>query len=154
MTTRHCRIRIWDVDCALLDAILALSFDPQELLNSCQSAEAEVSTCRCLTPDHRAVVSVHRACHQPSRLAELTERRLDVVHRQALDRLELGIESLARELLGADLTRVPHLAGKLWAVATSSEPRAEALRRHLGAALNMAGLRLLAGAREQTAAVR
>ena len=37
------RLRIWEVDCTLLDAVLALSFDTEELLNCCFSAGVPIA---------------------------------------------------------------------------------------------------------------
>lgn len=139
------RLRIWQVECTLLDAVLLLTFDARELSNLARSAGVEVSTCRC--PDERALVAtVHRACHAETPLALQLERLLDLLHRGALEAVRTyGLETFGRDLIGRDLWAVPHLAARLWAVLTSSDPAADGLRAYLRGALAFDGVRALAG---------
>lgn len=151
------RLRIWQVECTLLDAVLLLTFDARELANLARSAGIEVTTCRC--PDERALLAtVHRACHAETPLALQLERLLDLVHRGALDALRTyGLETFGRDLVGHDLWAVPHLAARLWAVLTCSDPAADGLRAYLRGALAFDGVRSLASrvqtsGREESAA--
>lgn len=139
------RLPLWEVDCALLDAVLYLSFDHRELSDCCTSAEVEIPRCPCVTPSHAVVAAAHRACHQPGPLPELIARRLDYVHRDALEELEQeGVEGLAGKMLGQPLGQVPRLAGRLWAVATCGAADARTLQVLLRGALSASGLELLA----------
>lgn len=138
------RLRIWEVDCALLDAVLLLSFDPRELSNLARAAGVDVPACAC--PDARAVVrGVHRACHDATPLALHLERLLDLVHGRAIDALDAyGLDAFAGELTGRDLWRVPHLSSRLWAVLTCADPAADRVRGYLRNALAVDALRALA----------
>lgn len=143
------RLRIWEVECPLLDAVLALSFDAGELVNCCQSAGVEVPEHACLAPEHLAVLSAHRACHEPSPLAHLLERRLDFVHAPALDLLEAeGIAALAEGFLGRRAAEVEDLPGRLWALGTLAGDEHRSLRAHLRGVLAMGGLLALRKERE------
>ncbi|MCO5170157.1 MAG: hypothetical protein M9894_27805 [Planctomycetes bacterium] len=147
------RLRIWQVDCTLLDAVLLLSFDPRELSNLARAAGLEPAACAC--PDARALVrAVHRACHEATPLALHLERLLDLVHRRALDALATyGLEAFGDDLAGRDLWQVPHLAGRLWAALTAPGDTAERLRAYLRNALAVDAMRALAArAHEQPAA--
>lgn len=136
-------LRIWQADCALLDAVLLLSFDARELEDLARARGVEVA-CGCL--DARAwVQAIHRACHAPTPLAHQLERLLDGVHRRALEaRDAFGIDAFGVDLVGRDLWQVDHLPGRLWAVATCDDPAAERLRSYLRHALAVDGLRALA----------
>lgn len=138
------RLRIWEVECTLLDAVLLLSFDAQELENLSRSAGIQLPSCRC--PDERALVAtVHRACHAATPLALQLERLLDLVHAKAHDALDTyGLETFGQDLIGHDLWNVPHLAGRLWAVLTCPAPAAVSLRTYLRSALAFDGVRSLA----------
>ena len=138
------RLRIWEVDCLLLDSILALSFEPEELLTRCQSAGVPLRLCDCASA-RQVLHAVHEASHADTPLARLVEHNLDVLHRASLERLEGGLlEELHDELRGADLWSVADLAGKLWALATSSGEGLDPLRHHVRGAIVVDGLRLLA----------
>ncbi|MGE0707498.1 MAG: hypothetical protein AB7N76_10865 [Planctomycetota bacterium] len=141
------RLRIWEADCSLLEAVLALSFETEELLNCCQSARLEASPCGCA----RSVVrGVHRECHDDSPFSRLIERRLDLVHRRAIESLAAeGLEPLGDELLGRDLLELEDVAGKLWALTTCADSRAALLRAHVRAELTLAGVRSIARARAE-----
>lgn len=146
MTEREAtRLRIWQVECTLLDAVLLLTFDGRELSNLARAAGVELPACRC--PDERALVAaVHRACHAETPLALQLERLLDLMHRGALDALQAyGLEAFGGDLVGRDLWAVPHLAARLWAVLTSPDPAADGLRAYLRGALAFDGVRSLAG---------
>lgn len=145
MTEREAtRLRIWEVDCGLLDAVLLLSFDPRELANLARAAGVEVPACAC--PDARSVVrTVHRACHEATPVALQLERLLDLVHRRALDAVQAyGLDAFAAELTARDLWTVPHLASRLWAVLTCADPAADRVRAYLRGALAIDALRALA----------
>lgn len=138
------RLRIWEVECPLLDAVLLLTFDAQELENLSRSAGIELPSCRC--PDERVLVAtVHRACHAATPLALQLERLLDLVHAGAREALDtFGLDTFAQELIGRDLWAVPHLSGRLWAVLTCPDPAATSLRAYLRSALAFDGVRSLA----------
>ncbi len=136
------RRRIWEMECGLLDAVLALSFEPAELANLCQG-EPSSPGCTCAA---RAVIRfAHARCHEPTPLARLLERNLDVLHRRELERLAAaGLEEYGEALVTADLWAVPELAGRLWAVLRCEHPLGDELRRYLVGALSLDGLRLFA----------
>lgn len=138
------RKRIWEVDCALLDAVLLLSFDARELQNIARARGVDVPACAC--PDARSLVrTVHLSCHAATPLALHLERLLDLVHGRALDALATyGIDAFGDELVGRDLWLVSHLPGRLWAALTSDDGGAERLRAYLRRALATDALRALA----------
>lgn len=137
------RLRIWQVECQLLDAVLMLTFDGRELSNLARSAGVEVSACRC--PDERALLAtIHCACHAETALALQLERLLDLVHRGALEALQtFGLETFGGELVGRDLWAISHLSARLWAVLTCADPKADGLRAYLRGALAFDGVRSL-----------
>ncbi len=160
------RLRIWEVDCTLLDAVLALSFDTEELLNCCFSAGVPIAACPQLRRTHRVRVAVHRACHEDNALARLIERRLDYVHglvgRPPGARGEDGVAALlgadpereeggGASLLGADLTATPDLAARLWALARDGSSAASRVRARVAASVVQTGYELLAQAAAATA---
>lgn len=127
------RLEIAKVDCALLDAVLAFTFDPRELANL-------VGNEACACP--RGVVSqAHKACHEDAASARRLERVLDRLHSREVQRLEeVGLDAWADEALD-DADRTPELlAGRIWALATCDDPGAAALRRSVGRALFLDGL--------------
>lgn len=138
------RLRIWEVDCALLDAVLLMSFDARELANLARAAGVEVPACAC--PDARAVVrTVHRVCHGATPLALHLERLLDLVHGRAVDALRAyGLDAFAADLTGRDLWEVSHVSGRLWAVLTCADPAADRVRAYLRNAVAIDALRALA----------
>lgn len=136
------RLRIWEVDCTLLDAVLALSFDTEELLNCCFSAGVPIAACPQLRRAHRVRVAVHRACHENNALSRLIERQLDYMH--GLERRD-GVEG-ARTLPGRELAAEPDLAARLWALARDASSAASTLRARVGASLVQTGYELLAEA--------
>ena len=156
------RLRIWEVDCTLLDAVLALSFDTEELLNCCFSAGVPIAACPQLRRGHRVRVAVHRACHGDNALARLIERRLDYVHglvgrdgpasgAPARAPGEAPAAGPARGgahagLLGSDLTSMPELAARLWALARDGSAAASTLRAKVAASVVQTGHDLLAQA--------
>ena len=139
------RLRIWDVECVLLDLVLAHAFDTDELSNLLHAHGVSVSPCRADTDGRKVLRAAHAACHtQNGPLARVLERNLDLLYRVALCELDLyGLESVAQELLGRDLWDVPHLPGRIWAVLTCPDERAEGLRFHLKHALQLDGIRAL-----------
>lgn len=140
-------LRIWEADCALFDAVLSLSFEVEELLNCCQSAGEELASCPCHGRDEAVFGLVHRTCHEDTPLARLVERRLNVVHRRALARVEShGFDLLAQALGQGELYAVDDLAGKLWALTVSDHPQAHGLRQNVRGRLALTGLRLIARA--------
>lgn len=111
-------MRIWEVDCGLMDWILALSFDSGELANCFQSAGLDSTRCACLPDSTSAILLAHAASHQQSPLAELLERRLDCVHGAGMRGLPADPALVAEPIvLGADLPR--DLGTRLWALGTS-----------------------------------
>ena len=149
-TRSAARIRIWEVECPLLDAVLALSFDAGELANCCRSAGVELERHACVSPEHLAVLSAHRACHGPTPLAHLLERRLDFVHGAALDLFEAeGLAAVANALVGVPLREVDDLPGRLWVLATLAGEEYQALRTHLRGLLAMGGLLAVRREREE-----
>ena len=144
-------LRIWEADCGLLDAVLALSFDAGELSNCCRSAGLDVP--RCGVHDRAALVgTIHRACHAETPLALLIEHRLNLIHSQAIAMLERdGLADLRHTLLHSDLRRVDQLAGVLWALTTCADPEADELRTAARALITMTGLQLLAARRTEVA---
>lgn len=137
------RLGIADVDCGLLDAVLALSFEPRELENLATRAGLETGACLC-SRSRELTSTIHRACHQGGAFPRHLQRLLDVLHGRELTRLEeAGFDACAGALVRGDLWEVPDLAGRLWAVATSGDPQAPLLRRFLGRALQLDALRAL-----------
>ena len=140
------RLRIWEVDCTLLDAVLALSFDTEELLNCCFGAGVPIAACPSLARSHRVRVAVHRACHENNALSRLIERRLDYVHRRAA----WADTHDGAALQGADLTATPDLGARLWALACDPSAEASTVRARVAAALTQTGYELLAREVEAT----
>ena len=141
------RLRIWEVDCTLLDAVLALSFDTEELLNCCFSAGVPIAACPQLRRAHRVRVAVHRACHENNALSRLIERQLDYMH--GLEGRDGAAE--AAGLQGAALADEPELAARLWALARDGSAAASTLRARVAASVVQTGYELLAQAVAETA---
>lgn len=116
--------RIWDVPCALLDAVLVLAFDEGELENLVTSAGVRVDAC--LGARSAAVVGVvHRASHRDGPLARRVEKTLDYRFAGLKRECErIGVEAFAAGRLVDAGCSPEEFAGSLWAVATSAEPRA------------------------------
>lgn len=145
------RLPIGQVDCDLLDAVLALGFEPRELENLASRAGLARGTCLC-SPSRDLVSTIHRACHVEGPFPAHLQRLLDCLHRRELERLDgEGFDAYASELVGSDLWSIPALPGRLWAVGTSAHPQAPVLRRYLVRSLQLDGLRALRSAAEQRA---
>ncbi len=122
------RRRIWEVNCFGLDAVLCTSFDADELL----SLDSTLRTA-CDIPEHPGLMVprplivygvAHKACHSDNPTSRMIERRLDAMHKRALDESQSAdkVDVLANcyavaEEAGEDL------AGCLWTVLT--DPRCE-----------------------------
>lgn len=143
------RTPIERVECGLLDAVLALSFEPRELENLLSGAGEPAPDCGC--PGARGVISLaHRATHQGGALARRLEGLLDLLHARSLARLEeLGPTHFAAETVARDLWAHPDLAGRVWALARCADPAAADLVRYLGRAVGLDALRALAARRDQ-----
>jgi len=122
------RKRIWELNCFGLDAVLASSFDPDELLSLDESMRA-----RCNIPDHPGVMVpkalivygvAHKACHSDNPVSRKIEKRLDAMYERMLD--ESGrkeqIDVLVTCYEASEEAR-EDLAGCLWSVLT--DPRQE-----------------------------
>ncbi len=130
------------VECPLLDAVLAMSFDAGELDNLLGDERA--GGCACPGP-RAAIDAAHRAAHVPDgAAARRLERVLDTLHARELEALDaLGLDTATEVLVGRDLARVPRLAGWVWAVARRADPDADGLRSYLVRALFLDGFRAL-----------
>jgi hypothetical protein len=122
------RRRLWEISCFGLDAILCTSFDPDEILaldSSLRTACEIPEPPECMVPRSLIVYGVaHKACHSDNPVSRMIERRLDAMHRRALEETEsrdkmdvLANCYAASEEAGEDL------AGCLWTVLT--DPRSE-----------------------------
>ena len=119
------RRRIWEINCFGLDAVLCTSFDPDELLtlgSELRSASAIPSFPDLKLPHSLIVFGVaHKACHSDNPTSRQIEKRLDVLHEQAVEAIGRGdpMDVLAG-CYAAVATAGQELAGCLWAVLTDS----------------------------------
>jgi hypothetical protein len=122
------RRRIWEVNCFGLDAVLCTTFDPDELRTlgtEFRSADEIPCLSELKVPPSLIVYGVaHKACHSDNPTSRRIERRLDVLHGQALEAAE---RSDPVDVLTGCYASVEEagqeLAGCLWAVLT--DPRTE-----------------------------
>ena len=100
-------LRIWEVDCVLLDGVLALTFDAEELKNYCNQAGVVMSR-RCLTGPLNVFRTAHGECHSQSPLAKRLERLLNYIHRRELDRVASeGLQGAFAKHLGRASWTIP-----------------------------------------------
>ena len=84
---------IEEVECSGLDVVLALTFEPRELVNLLGGADR--------TSCERAALSVvHRAVHDDPAFARRLGRMLDLLHRAQPQPLDGGGDGLAEGRLG------------------------------------------------------
>jgi hypothetical protein len=122
------RKRIWELNCFGLDAVLATSFDPDELLALDDSMRE-----RCDIPDHPGVIIpkslivygiAHKACHSDNPVSRKIEKRLDAMYERLLadsgrmDQIDVLVNCYEASEEARD-----DLAGCLWTVLT--DPRKE-----------------------------
>jgi len=136
---------IWEVDCGLMDAILALSFERRELENVFAAAEVSLpEPCRCMPASQAVILGAHALCHEDNAVSRVLGRQLDLIHARSVARLEaLGLAGFVRPVLlqPEDLS---DLGGRLWAIATSLDEGAQLAIAQVRASLAMGGIRLLA----------
>lgn len=142
-----CRRPIWEADGALRDAVICLSFDALTLEGIARRAGV---TLQRLTPWWAVDVflAVGGACARDSPLAGVVARRLDLLHARVVTEVMRpgGLDRLRSDLARArDLRDLPDVAGRLWALATSTDPAAERLCDAVGSLVSVSALRLLAG---------
>lgn len=140
---RAARTPIEDVDCGLLDLVLAVTFDRGELENLLSGAGLEHQGCRC-HPGRSPIAHTHHAAHAGGPFARRLEGLLDVVQGSALARLERGDD--LDEVLGdlSDLGGRADLAALAWAVCRSTRDDVEVLRPRFARALAIDAARALA----------
>jgi len=123
--------RIWDVPCALLDAVLIFSFDDRELDNLCSSAGLKIP---CQSPLRTVQLrsAVHRACHEKNSLARQIERTLNLRFAdQVSDLHEVGAREYVQMWFYDQKVPTRDYAGALWAIATSAGAAAHDLVSHV-----------------------
>jgi len=133
------RLRIWQVDCGLMDPILSLSFERRELENLFTSAGQPLPRCACAPLAQSMVLATHAACHERhGLLANLVESQLDVIHSAAIDQLDEEGPGPLLHPLWEGRGVVGDLAGRLWALATWGDPLAKELVPQVRATISLA----------------
>lgn len=130
------RRAIEEVECSGLDVVLALTFEPRELMNLL--GQADRKSC-----ERAALSAVHRGVHEDPAFARRLGRMLDLLHQEPIARLE-GADAFdfaSRPLPDDDHAR--ELAGRVWALATSSDPSAAKLARCMERRVVLDGLERL-----------
>lgn len=130
------RREIAEVECSALDTVLALTFEPRELTNLLAGAAA--GCC-----ERSALTAVHRAVHEDAGFARRLGRLLDLLHRDAIARLAEAdpFDFASRPLPARNHAR--ELAGRVWALSTSSDPSATKLARCMERRVILDGLERL-----------
>ena len=135
------RLRIWDVDPALLHIVLHLSFDPRELVNTATSAQLELTPQPLESLPLAALHALVDACAHDSPAARLMERHLDLIHAFPAQGLSGDrVEPILLDLLAADLDPLEDLPRNLWYTATHPYASCPHIAQRLCAALTNAAL--------------
>lgn len=136
---------IWEVDCSLMDAILALSFERRELENVFAAAGVGLpEPCRCMPASQAVILGAHALCHEDNHVSRVLCRQLDLMHARSIAALEArGLEDFLRPIL-LQPEDLPDLGGRLWAIATCREEQAPLAIAQVRSSLAMGGIRLMA----------
>ena len=137
--TRRERLRLWEIGCAGIDAVLWTSFDWDELLNldpfflrvredhALRALEKE-------TVEHLIFAEAHKMCHWQNPVSKKMQKCVSIMHEKAVDRVEkiqLSEDTCGCADISFGLEEEADLPGALWALL--SDPCA--IRRRHGSHL-------------------
>lgn len=132
METPMDRKRIWEVDCASLDAALAASFDWRELANLLRACGIELDAGQ---PEDvlemQAQNAVHRRCHDANEISLKIEQLLNLWHAQTIREIDaLEARSILFDLPPRMGSCEVSPGGVFWALGTDNREGFDCLRRH------------------------
>jgi len=121
------RRRIWEIGCIGIDAVLASSFDSDELPAidaAFHSARVSHAVPGLILPhDLLAFGIAHRLCHGENPYSCKIEKRLDAMHAVAVQVVErMGHEHALASCYGAEEENRQDIPGLIWAILTDPRP--------------------------------